>query len=103
MITTKGKKILSRWVLGIAPTYATHVAIGCGADPLATGGTQDTGNVGLEQMKFEMCRVPILTRGVITEDDVDYMVFSADLPIENRYNISEVSIWSGGRNLRAAL
>lgn len=33
MITNKGKTIMGKYLLGQAPTYASHIAIGCGAKP----------------------------------------------------------------------
>lgn len=37
MITNGGKEIISKFMLGQAPSYATHIALGCGARPVAAG------------------------------------------------------------------
>lgn len=34
MITDVGKEIISKYLLGQTPAYATHISIGCGAVPL---------------------------------------------------------------------
>ena len=34
MITDAGKEIISKYLLGQVPTYASHISIGCGAVPL---------------------------------------------------------------------
>ena len=36
MITNTGKSIIGKYLLGQAPAYASYIAIGCGAQPLAT-------------------------------------------------------------------
>lgn len=33
MITNRGKEIIAKYMLGQAPSYATHIALGCGAKP----------------------------------------------------------------------
>ena len=37
MITNAGKEIISKYMLGQAPAYATHIALGCGTKPTAGG------------------------------------------------------------------
>ncbi len=34
MITNTGKSIMAKYLVGQAPAYASHIAIGCGAKPL---------------------------------------------------------------------
>lgn len=51
-----------------------------------------------ESLDFEMFRVPIISRGYVSEDGVDKIVLSAELPTEERYEISEVGIFSAGSN-----
>lgn len=49
-------------------------------------------------LDFEMFRVPIISRGYVTEDGLDQIVFTAELPTEERYEISEIGIYSAGAN-----
>jgi hypothetical protein len=45
-----------------------------------------------------MFRVPISSRGFVNEDGVDKIVLTAELPTEERYEISEIGIYSAGSN-----
>jgi hypothetical protein len=97
MITNIGKNILAKYLIGQAPAYASHIAIGCGAKPLASDGT--LGDYSLkESLDFEMFRVPITSRGYVTEGGQSKIVFTAELPTAERYEITEVGVWSAGAN-----
>jgi hypothetical protein len=97
MITNTGKNILAKYLIGQAPAYASHIAIGCGAKPLASDGT--LGDYSNKQsLDFEMFRVPITSRGYVNEDGQSKIVFTAELPTAERYEISEVGVWSAGSN-----
>jgi hypothetical protein len=52
-------------------------------------------------LDFEMFRVPISSKGYITEDGVDKMLFAAELPSEERYEITEVGLYSAESNTQA--
>lgn len=97
MITNTGKNILAKYLIGQAPAYASYIAVGCGARPLASDA-----NLGdyssKEALDFEMFRVPITSRGYVNEDGVDKIVFTAELPTEERYEISEVGVYSAAAN-----
>lgn len=102
MITNTGKNILAKYLVGQAPAYASYIAIGCGAKPVAN--THLFSNEELTEMSekktldFEMFRVPIVSRGYVNEDGVAKIVFTGELPTEERYEISEVGIFSAGSN-----
>jgi hypothetical protein len=97
MITNTGKNILAKYLIGQAPSYASHIAIGCGAKPLASDGTLgDYSNK--KSLDFEMFRVPITSRGYVTEEGQSKIVFTAELPTAERYEITEVGVWSAGAN-----
>lgn len=99
MITNTGKNILAKYLIGQAPAYASYVAIGCGSKPLGTGETLLAGAyAGKNRLDFEMFRVPIISRGYVNEGGVDKIVFTAELPSEERYEISEVGVFSAGAN-----
>jgi hypothetical protein len=97
MITNTGKSILAKYLIGQAPAYASYIAIGCGAKPLAVGAAFGDYSNKLS-LDFEMFRVPITSRGYVTEDGVSKIVLTAELPTEERYEISEVGIFSAGSN-----
>jgi len=101
MITNTGKNILAKYLVGQAPAYASYLAIGCGAKPLNTGAVfADYSDK--KTLDFEMFRVPITSRGYVNENGVDKIVFTAELPTEERYEISEVGVYSAGANPSAA-
>jgi hypothetical protein len=97
MITEDGKGILAKYLIGQAPAYASHIAIGCGAKPLASNAA--LGDYSAKKsLDFEMFRVPITSRGYVKEDGQSKIVFTAELPTAERYEITEVGVWSAGAN-----
>lgn len=72
MITNTGKDIIAKYMLGQTPSYASHIAIGCGKKPLATSDslTPYQGEFAFKKnLDFEMFRIPIISRGYVTELD----------------------------------
>lgn len=171
MITNNGKEIIAKYLMGIAPAYASYVAVGCGTKPrynttnltstssatsagvttVTIGGGLNTEYVWIgakitvvsgtgqlydladtiitkitgsstfiinhnpivelsgatilvqadpskNVLDFEMFRVPISSRGYIDDNGVNKIIFTAELPTEERYEISEVGIFSAGSN-----
>jgi len=97
MITNIGKGILAKYLIGQAPAYASYIAIGCGARPLNTNQPfADYSNK--KSLDFEMFRVPIISRGYVNDEGVEKIVLTAELPTDERYEISEVGIYSAGAN-----
>lgn len=107
MITNTGKSILAKYLVGQAPAYASYIAVGCGAEPLGSSANLNLLDYSDKQtLDFEMFRVPITSRGYVVEevtvDDVvqkiSKVVLTAELPTEERYEMSEVGIFSAGSN-----
>jgi hypothetical protein len=97
MITNTGKNIIGKYLLGQAPAYASFIAVGCGAKPLAT--VDAFGDyTPKENLDLEMFRVPISSRGFVNEGGISKIVLTAELPTEERYEITEVGIYSAGSN-----
>ena len=97
MITNTGKNIIGKYLLGQAPSFASHIAVGCGKKPLLTSDPSiDASNQ--TSLDFEMFRVPISSRGYIDDNGTTKLVLTAELPTEERYEISEVGIFSSGSN-----
>jgi hypothetical protein len=97
MITNTGKNIIGKYLLGQAPAYASYIAVGCGSNPLNLDDAfGDYSN--RTSLDFEMFRVPISSRGFVNEDGVSRIVLTAELPTEERYEITEVGIYSAGSN-----
>jgi hypothetical protein len=97
MITNKGKSIIGKYMLGQAPAYASYLAVGCGPKPLQTEDVADN-FATKENLDFEMFRVPISSRGFVNENGIDKIVLTAELPTEERYEITEVGLYSAGSN-----
>ena len=97
MITNTGKNILAKYLIGQAPAYASYIAVGCGAKPLGTN--QAFGDYSdIKALDFEMFRVPITSRGYVNDDGTNKIVLTAELPTDERYEISEVGVFSAGAN-----
>ena len=97
MITNKGKSIIGKYMLGQAPAYASYLAIGCGPQPLQTEDVADD-FATKTNLDFEMLRVPISSKGFVNEGGIDKIVLTAELPTEERYEITEVGLYSAGSN-----
>jgi hypothetical protein len=97
MITNTGRNILAKYLIGQAPAYASHIAIGCGPKPLASDGVLGDYSA-YKALDFEMLRVPIISRGYVNESGIPKIVFTAELPTTERYEISEVGVFSSGSN-----
>ena len=102
MITNTGKNIIGKYLLGQAPAYASYIAIGCGPTPLNTNDFPEDASEK-KYLNFEMFRVPISSRGFVNENGTDKIVFTAELPTEERYEISEIGLYSAGSNPSAGV
>lgn len=100
MITNTGKFIIAKYLLGQTPAYASYMAVGCGKKPMATSDLAGD-YLDQENLDFEMFRVPISSRGYVVENGESKLVLTAELPTEERYEISEVGIYSAGSNTSA--
>jgi hypothetical protein len=99
MITDKGKSIMSKYLLGQIPSYGSYIAVGCGARPLepyVSGTLPDYSSK--TELDFEMLRVPVSSKGIVNEDGISKIVLTAELPTEERYEITEVGLYSAGFN-----
>jgi hypothetical protein len=103
MITNIGKGILAKYLIGQAPSYASYIAVGCGPSALNSEGAGFTPEQRAEysaksSLDFEMFRVPVISRGYVNENDSVKLVLTAELPTEERYEITEIGIFSAGSN-----
>ena len=102
MITNTGKKIIGKFLLSQAPDYATHIAVGCGPKALSPGDTlSNPKKIEIQQktnLDFEMFRVPITAKGFIKEDGIEKIVFKAEMPTDQRYQITEVGFFPASSN-----
>jgi len=95
MITDTGRNILSKYLVGQAQSYASYIAIGVGPKPLAVGENFPDFSTQ-ESLDFEVLRMPISSRGYIYDEQGNpQVVFAAEIPTDQRYEISEVGIYPG--------
>jgi hypothetical protein len=97
VITNIGKTLIGKYMLGQAPAYASYIAVGCGPRPLDTPDSAEDFSEK-KSLDFEMFRVPISSRGFVNENGINKIVLTAELPTEERYEITEVGIYSAGSN-----
>ena len=98
MITNVGKNLLAKYLVGQTTSYASHIAIGCGAMPLDSDSGVFADYSQKQSLDFEMFRVPIISRGFVNEEGLSKVVLTAEMPTEERYEITEVGIFSAGSN-----
>lgn len=105
MITVDGKQLIAKYLLGQAPAYATHLAVGVGAKPLVTGASASISST-IESLDFEAFRVPIIAKGLVREqvgnEFKEKIYFKAEMPTSERYLITEVGAYPAQSNLIAA-
>ena len=97
MITTDGKNIVAKYLLNQAPEFASHIAVGIGGQAYPTSSSA-TFSVDAQSLEFEVARVPILSKGLLKEDNQEKIVFKAELPIEQRYQITELGLYPAATN-----
>lgn len=115
MLTNTGKNILAKYLIGQTQSYASHIAFGCGPQPLSA--TDTFGDYSNQtSLGFEMFRSPIISRGYVTEYVLDtdgeisidpntgepvqfsQIVLTAQMPTAERYEITEVGIFPAASN-----
>ena len=107
MITTDGKNIVAKYLLNQAPEFASHIAVGIGGQALPTS-SNETFSASVQSLEFEVARVPILSKGLlreldpITNEPIEKIVFKAELPIEQRYQITELGVYPAAANTVAS-
>ena len=67
-----------------------------------SNGTATYNYVDKESLDFEMFRVPIVSRGIINEDSLTKVVFTAELPNLEQYGMTEIGIYPSGSNPTAS-
>ena len=100
MITTNGKNIVAKYLLNQAPEFASHIAVGVGGQALPTSSSVTFAS-NADSLGFEVARVPVLSKGLLKEDGQEKIVFKAELPIEQRFQITEIGLYPAQNNIVA--
>ena len=106
MITTDGKNIIAKYLLNQAPEFASHIAVGVGGNALSASVSQSASvspqfSINSKSLDFEAFRVPVLSRGLVKEDGVEKIIFKAELPTDQRFNITEIGLYPAEYNVIA--
>ena len=97
MITNIGQKLIAKYLINQAPAFASYIAVGCGVAPLSA--SSELGNYATkEALVFETQRMPIISRGYIVDGNHAKIVLTAELPSEERYEITEIGIYPAMAN-----
>jgi hypothetical protein len=103
LITNTGKNIIGKYLLGQAPSYASYIALGTGPKPLNNlnpfGDYSDK-----TELDFEALRIRITSKGYVFDDSGNaQLVFSGEIPGDQRYEFTEIGIFSGKSNPAAGV
>jgi hypothetical protein len=97
MITNNGITLLGKYLVGQIPSFASHVAIGCG--PNLLGSDESFGDYSAKtSLDFEMDRFTIVSRTTNVIDGEQQIIFTAEIPSADRYGITEVGIFPAESN-----
>jgi hypothetical protein len=97
MITNTGKEIIGKYLVEQTDSYASHLAIGCGPKPLAIA-TAFGDYSKKTSLEFETLRVPIISKSLVSDSGLTRVVLTAELPTEERYEITEVGVYPAASN-----
>lgn len=98
MITNKGRNILAKYLIGQAPAYASYLALGVGRRPLSPTDPEEDYSQQ-QELEFEVLRVPISSRGYVYDElGKANIVFVGELPSEQRYEFTEIGVFSAKSN-----
>jgi hypothetical protein len=94
-----GTYVLKAGTTGSTLVYDVTSTASISSTAVSPNGTAVSSFANNTSMGFEMTRVPISSRSFITEDGVSKLVFTAELPTTDRYEITEVGIYPSESNL----
>jgi hypothetical protein len=94
-----------KFTIASVPNTTTFTITGSAAtanvDPVING--KVTHNfVQKEYLDFEMFRVPIVSRGIVVENSLTKVLFTAELPNLEQYGMTEIGIYPSGSNPTAS-
>ena len=103
MITTKGKSIIAKYLIGQTQSYASYIALGCGPktiDPdTAFSPTQRAEFTQKTELDMEMFRVPVVSKGYIVENDTAEIIGSVSAAGTTVYTTRNNHMFSLGQKI----
>jgi len=111
VITEAGHELIAKYLLGQAPSYASYISFGCGADMEAPLSPDDI--LTKTGLNFELMRVPISSKAYFSDPVVDdisgemiderkIISLVGQLPFDSGMSINEVAVWSDSSNALAS-
>lgn len=101
MITNKGQVLLTKYLIGQAPSYASYIAVGSGPIPYTSETVVSPAEASKQRLKqnldFEMFRVPITSRGYLTEESGSATITAATVSGSNVEYTAANSFLTGDR------
>lgn len=79
-------------------TTFTYAKVNANVTSTASSGSATLNLLNKVSMDFEMTRVPIVSKGFVDDNGTTKVSFTAELPKENRFEITEIGLWSSGSN-----
>ena len=96
MITNYGKQIVAKYLAGQVTSPFSYVALGSGATPIEPAA--ETGLESTTRLVSESIRVPVDNIAVGVENDETYLSVSAVVPAAQRYEFSEIGIYTAAKD-----
>lgn len=82
---------------------ASNVASFASPASVSPSGTVARNYLTKKNLDFEMFRVPITSRGYVSEDGISKVVLTGNIPSSDRYEITELGVYSAASNPSAQL
>ena len=103
MITNNGITLLGKYLTGQTAAFASHIAIGCGPNVLGSNQSISADATTYSyatktSLDFEMARFPIISRTTNVIDGEQQVIFTAEIPADSRYGITEVGVYPAESN-----
>lgn len=97
MITNKGKGLIARALSGQTPSPFSYIAMGVGAQPTTVQAEPESFKTKT-MLDFEAIRVPVSGASLVFEGGQTKVALTATLPSAQRYEFSEIGIFSSEFN-----
>ena len=97
MITNKGKGLIARTLSGQTPSPFSYIAMGVGAQPTTVQAEPESFKTKT-MLDFEAIRVPVSGASLVFEGGQTKVALTATLPSAQRYEFSEIGIFSSEFN-----
>lgn len=103
MITTKGKSIIAKYLIGETQSYASYIAVGCGPRAIDPNTpftvNQRASFTEKTELDMEVFRVPVTSRGYIVENDTAEITNAISISGTTTYTLLTTPLYSIGQKI----